>query len=339
MEEYLLQHGKRAMWSRSKPDTVLHGIPTSLDAHHIICGACGKRSVQGRYKRYCKVVKLQDLPKCMHLSSTQLVNYQSLKSESPLFLPTNDSGTMKPFEIYKIISAYTSTALDKVFHLHPESVHILKNVVVICGQEHETLEEATILCPQCTGWYDAASKFPDRPHEPPVNSIASGLDFGSIRRLPGIETPSLSELQMLSKLHHFHHVVKVHGNHLSGSRSDFTKNELRSHAILFRHDAPVVSSLALIMDKVIHGGDTIELQELFTTTLTVQLVTHQGEMENILHKARRQTHIQSRPYVFYQWLSILQRMHPLYKDDPQLPQANAGSFVQLFRQFCSDITK
>ena len=62
-------------------------------------------------------------------------------------------------------------------------------------------------------------------------------------------------------------------------------------------------------------------------------------MENILRKARRQTHIQSRPYVLYQWLAILQRLHPLYKDDPKLPSANADSFSQLFRQFCSAIKK
>ena len=45
LENYLLQHGKHAMWSKKKVDTILHGIPTSLDAHHIICRSCGKRSV------------------------------------------------------------------------------------------------------------------------------------------------------------------------------------------------------------------------------------------------------------------------------------------------------
>lgn len=35
MEEYLLQHGKQANWSKKKPDHVLHGIPISLDAHPI----------------------------------------------------------------------------------------------------------------------------------------------------------------------------------------------------------------------------------------------------------------------------------------------------------------
>ena len=51
------------------------------------------------------------------------------------------------------------------------------------------------------------------------------------------------------------------------------------------------------------------------------------------------THIESRPYVLYQWLAILKRVHTMYHDDPKLPSANTNSFQERFEKCFLSITK
>ena len=69
--------------------------------------------------------------------------------------------------------------------------------------------------------------------------------------------------------------------------------------------------------------------------LTIQLVGPKGEIEKIRKNTKMQTHLQARAHVVYQWLSVLQHVHPLYKDDPKLQLGQFGTF-RTFINVCND---
>jgi hypothetical protein len=77
---------------------------------------------------------------------------------------------------------------------------------------------------------------------------------------------------------------------------------------------------------------TKEIQDLVSKMITIQLVGPKGDIEMIGKKAKMKTHLQARPYVVFQWLAVLQHVHPLYKDDPKL---NLQDFC-LFKGFISE---
>ena len=150
---------------------------------------------------------------------------------------------------------------------------------------------------------------------------------------------------IIAKHRHFHNVAKVNANHRMGERSDLTQNELRCHSILFKHDAPVTASIALMFFKWLdqYNSSTASspqnkepgiLRDLMTKLLTVQLVGPELEIETIGRKAKMQTHIQARAYVVYQWIAVLQHVHPLYQNDPRLEISHYSSF-RSFVQECN----
>ena len=220
-------------------------------------------------------------------------------------------------------------------------------------------KEVTILCPKCSQWFlDTAKKEQqqcnnknkkavqqvdgkknDSPTNQskekqkkddgddsrfPCNSIASGIDFSDPTRI-GLEKLTPGEAALVACVRHFHNIVKVQDNHLEGGRSDFTKSVVRGHSILFRHDAPVVASLALIFQKLKNSSNEqekdkfiLDLKKIFKKLLTVELLGPKGQRETLAYKARMQTVLQVRPHVVYQWLAVLQHCHPLYTKGPWL---------------------
>ncbi|MGL5934881.1 MAG: DUF6570 domain-containing protein [Cetobacterium sp.] len=323
----------------SNPTTTKHqppslsGLPPSLDAHKLVCGACGVQSVHGLYGKNCTTVALQDLPSCMELCEADLAEY---KQPAFITVPVNDNGDTMDVNLSKLKSVYESSDLKKAFHLHPEFVHWHDNGV--------SKQEMTALCPSCSLWYQSTkTQQPNRRAKnisTPPNSIASGIDFGDLHRI-GLQKPSPLELMIIAKHRHFHNVAKVNTNHRMGERSDLTENQLRCHSILFKHDAPVTASIALMFFQWLaqHDSDSKNeqhdtLRELFNKILTVQLIGPEGEIENIGRKAKMQTHIQARAYVVYQWLAVLQHVHPLYQNDPKLEITHFSDF-HIFLQQCN----
>ena len=120
---------------------------------------------------------------------------------------------------------------------------------------------------------------------------------------------------MIARHRHFHNVVKVHSNHLVGSRSDCTKCELRGSSSIFCHDAHVVTTLELMITQL-QAANATGLSDILKNSLTIELVGPEGETEKIYHNAPNQTHLRCRAYVLYQWLAVLQQSHSSYKSDP-----------------------
>ena len=47
------------MVKASRP--ILNGIPESMDALQLVCGACGIQTVHGQCGQYCTIVRLSDV--------------------------------------------------------------------------------------------------------------------------------------------------------------------------------------------------------------------------------------------------------------------------------------
>jgi len=112
LESFLLSQGRFVSWkdgtTGSKNNDLLHDpstvpitsiLPTSVDAPHFACGACGIKSVHGRYGNKCMQVSLEELPVSMQLTAKQNNAYQSLKEEEPLHLPVDEEGHIGVFRI------------------------------------------------------------------------------------------------------------------------------------------------------------------------------------------------------------------------------------------------
>ena len=335
LEQYRWNQG-RAVGDKENPKwNVLKGLKKSVDAHHLTCGACGIKEVNGRYGEYCSVVALADLPKPLILTEEQDTAYQTAKDKPDLLLPVNEEATKKAkFPMWKLMSVHESDLLKRKFHLHTEFVHKAKN-------DHGAEEELTVLCHRCTAWLATynksakkgarkkggkkATKNPRKKVPYPPNSIAAGIDFGDARRLRDLEVPSMMELAMIARHRHFHNVIKVYNNHGVGCRSDGTHSQIRGHSILFRHDSPVVACLALMYEELhrCRNSSNVDtegsgMKEKMKKFVTLELVGPKGEMDRIGRKAKLQTHLRARAHVVYQWLAVLQQTHPLYKNDPKL---------------------
>ena len=77
-------------------------------------------------------------------------------------------------------------------------------------------------------------------------SVAAGIDFGDYRRI-GLQKPNAMESLIIAKVRHYHSVVKIQTNTTKAGRTDFTNSKTRTNHILFRHDAPVLASLNILL--------------------------------------------------------------------------------------------
>ena len=103
-----------------------------------------------------------------------------------------------------------------------------------------------------------------------------------------------------------------------GSLTNHTVSKIRGHSIAFRHTAPVVCSLAMLLNQIQTGdSEKSDVAGLLQEALSVHLLGSKGKEDNIAYTANKV--LKARPFVVYTWLSILQKTHTLYRDDPPLP--------------------
>ena len=336
VEEFLTASGRTAKDKTRKKG----GLTPSVDAHHIVCGACGMRNVDGEHGKWSEEFMLEKLPHFMQLTPEQEASWRHERA-NPITVPTDCSGGTKQIDVSKVWSIHHSQKLGKCFHLHPEFVHVRqgKERTFLCHScsahikkkkkeaptktevlednaiaDHGTVETVHDPTPPKPNHADAIELFPQHifhcsanPEAPPF-SIASGLDFGDHRRV-GLPVPTMMEHMIISKVRHFHNVMKVQSNHRSSHRSDGTMNELKAHSIMFRDDTATLASLTLDADFI---------TESVTSALTLELVGPNGEVDKLLDNSQLNRVLSGRPHVVFQWLAVLQRTHPLYKLDPPL---------------------
>ena len=284
-------------------DHQVEGLPETVDCHILTCGTCGVRHPQRGRQALSKVFLWELVGTPFEYSPEDKVSWEAEKQESPLRIPFNANGDWKKVDTSKLRSAYDSVALGRTFHMHPE-------MVVNKHKEQLDAKEFTFLCQDCLKCKTQGSK-------PPPNSIAAGVDFGDYERI-GLVEPSLSELCLIARVRNYLNCVKVSDNKKVGSLTNYTVSKIRGHAIAFRHTAPIIASLALLFKKLPQNNeDCTTVTDLLTDSLTVHLLGSKGKDDEIARLAIKE--LSARPFVVYQWLSVLQKTHRHYQHDPPLP--------------------
>ena len=99
--------------------------------------------------------------------------------------------------------------------------------------------------------------------------------------------------------------MKIESNR--GRNRDLLQSALRGHSIMFDHDAPSIATSML---------DSKLMNEHFC----LHFVGPKGESDWLYQKTMEgaSPHIFARPFVIYQWLTILQKINPLYHNDQEL---------------------
>ena len=254
---------------------------------------------------------MKSLDPILALTNEQVLEYELTKAQPPLCLPCDDKGTLKEFFPYKVQSVYVSKKLGKMFHLHPEFV---------LNQENNE-DECVVLCQSCKHQCIPKSGSTKSPMIP-KHSIAAGIDFGDYKRV-GLEEPSLAERIVIAKTRHYHNVIKINNNQKVGSYTDFTKSKLQGHSILFHHDAPIIASLALLLESYKKdglGNEGERLGQQLSQFLSIYLLGSKGKKDPIARNSIMSKQLKVWPHVIYQWISILQQTSEQYKgSDPPLP--------------------
>ena len=190
-------------WSSKR---AAHGMPMPA------CASCGIRDPQLGYQR----ARVLDLPPVFKLDGVEDTGQRArrerlgavqlaeapAKGAAPGTLPT-----FQPVDLRPIMSCWwggwpcCAGPDDELYHLHPE--------LVDKGTDGPTV----LLCEHC---HAETSKGADA--KAPKLSIANGIDFGLLSRIPQLEPLSDVEQMLLSEVRLYHLVVKVSACHACRGR-------------------------------------------------------------------------------------------------------------------------
>ena len=182
--------------------------------------------------------------------------------------------------------------------------HLFPSASRVCIEPPEDPEDTDLLnsrarlCPSCI-------KFATIKRQDPPLSLKPGIDFGSYRRI-GLIPLSLMERHIVSKYRHYSQVVKIESN--SGRQVEHTQCCIKGCCIAFSHDSPKVCSDLLSKENIL-------------SDIGIHFVGPEGSYDTLLQKTRttKSVHLFARAHVVYQWLHVLKMVHPLYRDEPDLP--------------------
>ena len=272
----------------------VNNIPTLLT-----CGCCGIREfMRGNEKSHSrerggiryKMKSVRTLTLLKYSEKDHNILNEKI-NRGTVMIPIDDTGTLKAIIPEHAISYFYDKGTDTTYHLHREFVTYDKS-----GIPHVTL------CLDCSNSIfpkESSQTSKNIPKKPNL-SIAAGIDFGDYNRL-GLTEPNKFELCILSKVRRFITIVKIQDN--MGQRRDYTQQTLKGHAIVFDHDAPVVTS------NVIDGFKSI------SKSFRLQLICENNKRDILVQKIWKSTVVMGRPFVIRQWLFILKRINILYQHD------------------------
>ncbi len=175
------------------------------------CGSCGVKD--GSNSDYTQF-DLSSLS-LLELSQEQMNFWIVEKTLNALHIPIA-ANAWTDVKICNLRSIYVDG--EKAYHLHPELVES---------------DGKVFLCQDCT-------KTIKNQKIPPL-SIAGNVDFCSFQRI-GLTMPNLMEQMIIARVRLYRKVVKLQKK--GRQQSDSTHSTLRSHCIVFGHDAPIVASNA-----------------------------------------------------------------------------------------------
>ena len=233
------------------------------------CGACGLKDWTPKdYKQY-PVSQLT----LLKLKPTEMDRWNDEKNADPLQIPTDRVGVWRSVHLSRLRSIYESE--DGAYHLHPELVD----------------EEGRVfLCKECSAKIGNGVI--------PELSLANGIEFGFFHRL-GLTMPNFMEQMIIARVRLYRKVIKVqkrnHGSNEGGHSS------LRSHCIVFGHDAPMVASGAV---------NPHDLKDVLTLHL---MGVNRDEVDRLMIQTTGSSVLIARPFVIYQWLLVLKECNDRYE--------------------------
>ena len=326
-EKFLKAQGRGTVsWGKAK----MHSDAdlTSVDAPLLTCASCGfRRPHSSLYSlsdgnEGCFRVENRDVRSLdwAELDEAQRSEHFERMAKPVLTIPKNDKGGPDDFrgvETWKAYSRWpdkkpdeltndttlpdwmfckngdgvTDRSNPKYFHLHPEFVE------EFIGDDGRRDFRAR-LCPFCC-------KFkPNGKRKAPARSVASGVDFGSPRRL-GLVQLTPRERQMISKVRHYSNAIKIESN--TGRQRELSHSAIKGHSILFDHDCPRVLKKLLSEENI---NDSID----------VHFVGPEGQYDHLAKKALGSAHVSARPFAVYQWLKVLKEVNEVYSEDGELEE-------------------
>ena len=169
-------------WGGADGGRMAHQLPLCA------CASCGIRDPTLSYERHA----VDDLPECFRVGAVQSARRAAL-GPVDLLVGGDEPGAPPPTwrrtELRPIISCYEDNA-GAEYHLHPELV-----------DEDEDGHATAFLCQHC-GDQSARGIAPKM-------SIAAGIDFGLLSRVPALEALTDAEQMLLSSVRLYHIIVKV----------------------------------------------------------------------------------------------------------------------------------
>jgi hypothetical protein len=248
--------------------------------HMWSCAACGLRVQSEKYEKvyigdeHVEKFKYSDLDQYLHVRARN-------NPAASVTIYTN-AETFKIVNAWDVKSVYRAVS-GKLYHLHPELVEYNLNE-----------EESLFLCEDCY-----PNKVNDETGEIilPERSIAAGTDFGSYHRL-GLVEPNLHETNILSMVRLYLSVYKVSSN-LRGRTSFSVHNEMKCHAIMFAHTAPVAvgESLASRID--------LTSKEQIEKDFVVQFLDDKGKFDQLAQRINGASFLFARWWQLLSWLRVL----------------------------------
>ena len=230
----------------------------------------------------------QDACGVLEYTEDDYLRMKSLKSKGPVVIPTGPGiDSFRAVCPWRVVSCYEAPD-RRMYHLHPELVQV------------DSDDRAfTRLCPCCWRYVVSLNKVPP-------NSIASGVDFGDKRRL-GLEDLRLHEQLLLSRVRMYVANVKLSSNS-SGQTTLAKRHRLKGHAIMFKHDAPVVA------DEMLREAYDLTDKDNLRTSMQLYFVDEHGRSDILMHNMIQTSNILARPWVVYQYLQVLRYVNQSYAE-------------------------
>jgi hypothetical protein len=145
---------------------------------------------------------------------------------------------------------------------------------------------------------------------PPL-SVANGIDFGYYRRIHGLVPPTLHEQMILARSRLFFATVMISSN-VTGVVNSNCNNRIKSHGIVFPHDAP--DAAAYMYNSDIFGDNGILDIEKLKGLLHILMVDPDGNPDMMFQRIFETTTALARPWAIAQWLLVHKFFHRHYTD-------------------------
>jgi hypothetical protein len=248
--------------------------PSQSDAPIYSCACCGKRDMN-RGKVIYREVPIENL-QILKVDNDMREQYTKLKS-NPIKLPRDEQGTMTDFYLHRALNVYESSNANELYALHEEFVfrgNDEREFAMLCGSCFESIDEGYV----------------------PENAVKK-KNFGNLDRI-GLMTLTQLERSLLALVRHLYKIVKIQNN--CRGRSDLSQWTIRSHHILFLHDAPYVTAQAFL--SLDSWRDMMKLHFIGTA----------DEIDVIMNRTRGSSIVYGRAFVLYQHAMVLKILNPHY---------------------------